>query len=172
MTISLKEIRQLLPHRFPLALVDRVLELQVNHSLRAIKCVSANEPCFAGLADNADDDACCYPQTLMIESFLQAAGIFLIASQKADAVAADAPTQPMVLLFGSLSDCAFYGDVQAGDTLEHSVKLERMFAGSAIVSGQSRVGARVVFEVGQAVVVIRPAESLEAGRVGLPSKSS
>jgi hypothetical protein len=36
-----------------------------------------------------------------------------------------------------------------------------MFAGSAIVSGQSSIAGRVVLEIGQAVVVMRPAQSLE-----------
>ena len=156
MSLSFSDIRKILPHRFPVALVDRVLELVPNESLRAIKCVTANEPCFATVGEDASDDAYVYPQSLMIESFLQAAGIFLIASMDAPQTA-----QKMVLLFGSLSDCVFHDCAQPGDTLEHRVKLERMFPGSAIVSGQSFIAGRVVLEFGQAVVVMRPAQSLE-----------
>jgi 3-hydroxyacyl-[acyl-carrier-protein] dehydratase len=156
MSLSFNAVRKILPHRFPVALIDRVLELVPNKTLLAIKCVTANEPCFATLSDDASDDACDYPQSLMIESFLQAAGVFLIASMEEAQ-----PAREMVLLFGSLSNCVFHEGARPGDTLEHRVKLERMFAGSAIVSGQSSIAGRVVLEIGQAVVVMRPAQSLE-----------
>ena len=109
MSLSFSDIRKILPHRFPVALVDRVLELVPNKSLRAIKCVTANEPCFATVGEDASGDAYVYPQSLMIESFLQAAGIFLIASMDAPQTA-----QKMVLLFGSLSDCVFHDCAQPG----------------------------------------------------------
>jgi 3-hydroxyacyl-[acyl-carrier-protein] dehydratase len=156
MRLSASEIRGILPHRFPIALVDRVLELVAGASLRAIKCVTANEPCFAALDDDVPDVAWAYPQTLMIESFLQAAGILLTCSLQQQA-----PGEPAVLLFGGLSDCVFHDSAQPGDTLEHIVRLERMFAGSAVVSGQTSIGGRVVMTLGQAVVVLRPARALE-----------
>lgn len=155
MMLSLSQIRGILPHRFPVALVDRVLELTPHASLRAIKCVTANEPCFATLAEDAPDAACVYPQTLMIESFLQAAGIFLTRSLQQEAAG-----EPAVLLFGSLSDCVFHDSARPGDTLEHFVKLERMLGDSALVSGHASIGGRIVMELGQAVVVLRPARAL------------
>jgi len=155
MKLSFNDIRNRLPHRFPIALVDRVLEIIPGQSLHAIKCITGNEPCFSGLKNGVPHAACAYPQTLMIESFLQAAGLFFVSS-----VELSANTENVVMLFGSLSNCVFHAGVYPGDVLEHHVSVERMLSDSAILTGYSTVDGRTVVEFGQAVVAIRPKQLL------------
>ncbi|STL94187.1 (3R)-hydroxymyristoyl-ACP dehydratase [Escherichia coli] len=47
-TLQIEEILELLPHRFPFLLVDRVLDFEEGRFLRAVKNVSVNEPFFQG----------------------------------------------------------------------------------------------------------------------------
>ncbi|PZN07759.1 MAG: 3-hydroxyacyl-[acyl-carrier-protein] dehydratase FabZ [Bacillota bacterium] len=47
-TLAIEEILQILPHRYPFLLVDRILELEPGRRAVGIKCVSANEPFFQG----------------------------------------------------------------------------------------------------------------------------
>ena len=47
-TLDINQIKQYLPHRYPFLLVDRVLDIQKNESIRALKNVTTNEPFFDG----------------------------------------------------------------------------------------------------------------------------
>ncbi len=49
-TLQIEEILELLPHRYPFLLVDRVLDFEENKYLRAVKNVSFNEPFFQGIS--------------------------------------------------------------------------------------------------------------------------
>lgn len=49
-TLKIEEIIELLPHRYPFLLVDRVLEFEESKYLRAVKNVSVNEPFFQGIS--------------------------------------------------------------------------------------------------------------------------
>ena len=48
MTLDIHQILKMLPHRYPILLVDRVLEIDKGKSIKAIKNVSINEPFFLG----------------------------------------------------------------------------------------------------------------------------
>lgn len=70
MTLDIHQILKMLPHRYPILLVDRVLELDKGKSIKAIKNVSINEPfsgafpapsCYAGRVDFGGlGTSCCY----------------------------------------------------------------------------------------------------------------
>jgi 3-hydroxyacyl-[acyl-carrier-protein] dehydratase len=49
MTLDIHQILKMLPHRYPILLVDRVLEIDKGKSIKAIKNVSINEPFFLGI---------------------------------------------------------------------------------------------------------------------------
>ena len=71
MTMDIHEILKTLPHRFPILLVDRVLELEVGVRIKALKNVSINEPYFSGHFPFRP----VMPGVLMIEALAQAAAI-------------------------------------------------------------------------------------------------
>src|SRR4051812_42656497 len=61
----------LLPHRYPMLLVDKVLDLVDGQEVTAVKAISVNEPWYAW----AGSGGFAYPQLLLVESFAQTAGI-------------------------------------------------------------------------------------------------
>jgi 3-hydroxyacyl-[acyl-carrier-protein] dehydratase len=71
MLLDIKEIREYLPHRYPFLLVDRVVELEVEKRVKAIKNVTCNEDFFNGHFP----DHPVMPGVLIIEALAQAAGV-------------------------------------------------------------------------------------------------
>jgi 3-hydroxyacyl-[acyl-carrier-protein] dehydratase len=135
--LDFTEIRGVLPHRFPMLLLDRVDDLEPGVRLTARKAVSGNEPCYR----DASGDA--YPPMLLVESWCQAAGVLAVLADPG-----------RVLLLGALGGVRFHGGVYPGDVVEHRVALDRSTGDRAILSGQSLVDGRVVLDVDRAVVAI------------------
>lgn len=154
------QIRELLPYRYPMLLLDRVDELEPGARLRGRKAVTANEPWYRSL-EPAGEHA--YPAVLLVESWAQAAGMLAVCSQ----LAADAPPDAVMLL-GSVSGAAFHGPVLPGDTVEHEVRLTRALSDTMMFDGESRVDGRVVLEIGRAVMALRPAAALAPAGELLP----
>jgi len=82
-TLDINQIKEFLPHRYPLLLVDRVLNWEKDQSITAIKNVTANEEFFNGHFPNKP----VMPGVLMVEAMAQTAAIlsFLSMGQKPDA---------------------------------------------------------------------------------------
>ena len=81
-SLDINQIKQYLPHRYPLLLVDRVLDWEAGKHIRAIKNVSANEEFFNGHFPHKP----VMPGVLMIEALAQSAALlaFLSMGQKPD----------------------------------------------------------------------------------------
>lgn len=73
-TFSIQEIHQLLPHRYPFALVDRIIDYVPGEKAVGIKCVTFNEPFFPGHIP----DFPLMPGVLMVEAMAQVGGILLV----------------------------------------------------------------------------------------------
>ena len=78
MTLNIQEISALLPHRYPMLLIDRVLELVPGKSCRAQKNVSVNEPYFAGHFPGAPT----MPGVLILESLAQTGALILLSMEE------------------------------------------------------------------------------------------
>lgn len=153
------DIKSILPHRHPMLLLDAVISVEEGRSVRALKNVSRNEPCFAGMAHDLPHTAFRYPASLIIESFCQAAGILQVLSTR-DA----APDGDSVMLFGSVTNLRFHDDVYAGETLVHDARIETALSNAAIFSGTVSVGDRLIMTVERVVVALRPSEALATGQ--------
>lgn len=125
-------IERLLPHRYPMLLVDRVLEWEAGKFIRAIKNVTANEPFFQGHFPGNP----VMPGVLVIESMAQAAGLLTMLS---DATRQDGS---QLVLFAGIDRARFKRQVIPGDTLLLEAELERSvrnvgrFGTRASVNGQ------------------------------------
>lgn len=148
------EIRRLLPHRYPMLLVDRVTDLVPARSVTATKAVTGNEPWFAGLPAGPGPGPA-YPEALLLESWCQAAGLLAVWHRDS--------ADKEIMLFGGVSDVTLHHPVYPGDVLEHRVRVVRMISDTMIFEGDSRCGDRVVVEVGRATLAMRPAGGLRAG---------
>ncbi|GGZ35851.1 hypothetical protein GCM10010387_32570 [Streptomyces inusitatus] len=162
--LTIGEIKKVLPHRYPMLLVDRVDELVPAERLTAVKAVTCNEPWYQDLAEEAGDEEHAYPQALLVESWCQAAGVL---------AAWDRPNPDVlsgqVMLFGSISDVVLARPVLPGEVLEHRVRLVRALSDTVIFEGESLSAGEIVMEVGRVVMAMRPAGELTGALPGAPA---
>jgi len=131
--LDIRKILDLLPHRYPFLLVDRVNELDPGRHIRAHKCVSFNEPFFQGHFPGLPVT----PGVLMVEALAQAGGLMVLEDLRKDAEA----VRNKVFLFTGIENVRFRRPVYPGDRLDlecrllrHKLKLWKM-EGRASVDG-------------------------------------
>lgn len=146
------EVRATLPHRYPMLLVDRVLDLTEDR-IRAVKAVTLNEPWYARLDEHPAPDELAYPDFLLIESWTQTAGIL---AKRLAGGAADG----QVMLFGSMSGIEFHRRAFPGDTVEHHARLQRAVDDTMMFEGESTVGGEPLMTMGGITMAFRPGEAL------------
>jgi 3-hydroxyacyl-[acyl-carrier-protein] dehydratase len=143
MTLDIHKILKQLPHRFPMLMVDRVLELEHGKRIKAIKNVTINEPYFAGHFPERP----VMPGVMMIEALAQAAALLAY-----DAVGAS-PDDNAVYYFAGIDAARFKRRVEPGDQLVLDVRLDRMksgvfkFTAKATVDGELAVDAQLICTV-------------------------
>jgi 3-hydroxyacyl-[acyl-carrier-protein] dehydratase len=134
--MDIHQILKLLPHRYPILLVDRVLDLQLGKSIRAIKNVTINEPFFTGHFPHRP----VMPGVLMLEAMAQTAALLSFAAEGA------APDNKSVIYFAGIDAARFKRPVEPGDQLVMDVTLERSRAGIYKFKGVARVGEEIACE--------------------------
>lgn len=148
--IALSEVFNTLPHRYPMLLVDRVVDLDPPNRLVAIKAVSAAEPWYRGL-DTPTDVALEYPSALVLESWCQAAALLVLAGRSA---------QRHTVILGRVSDLTFLAPVLPGDVLKHRVELSYRSEHTFVLTGDVLVTEEIVATIGSVVITLRaPAEA-------------
>lgn len=132
MIMDIQEILQLLPHRYPFVLIDRVLEFEVAKSLVAIKNVTVNEPFFTGHFPEQP----VMPGVLIIEALAQASGLLTLKSDSS------LTNRDYIFLLAGVDNVRFKRMVVPGDQLNLKVELVRhrqdvfKFQGIATVEGE------------------------------------
>jgi len=125
---------KILPHRYPMILIDRITEITEGVSLTAIKNVTINEPYFAGHFP----DQPVMPAVLILESMAQA-GAFLVLNTVPD------PLQKN-MLFTSISDSKFRIPIIPGDQVEIKMQLVKIRLGGVKLNGEAYVFGKLVAE--------------------------
>lgn len=131
--MDIGEIMKYLPHRYPMLLIDRVVEFQLGESLVAIKNVSYNEPYFQGHFPNRP----IMPAVIILEAMAQATGILVLRSMD------KLPSEKSIYYFVGIDGARFRRPVEPGDQLRIEVKLLRSSRGiwklrsDATVSGDT-----------------------------------
>jgi len=136
MTIDIHEILKRLPHRYPILLVDRVVELERGKFLRALKNVTMNEPFFVGHFPHRP----VMPGVMILEALAQAAAI--LAFDNIDV----RPDNRTVFYFAGIDRARFKRPVEPGDQLMLHVTLDRIKSGIVKFTTDARVGDSVVAE--------------------------
>ena len=135
-SLDSNQIKEYLPHRYPLLLVDRVLDWESGKSISALKNVTINEEFFNGHFPHKP----VMPGVLMIEALAQTAALlaFLTMGQKPDANA--------VVYFVGIDGARFKRPVEPGDQLVMEVTLDRMKSGIFKFKGTARVEDHIACE--------------------------
>jgi len=128
--LDIHEILRYLPHRYPILLIDRVLECEPGKRILAIKNVSVNEPYFAGHFPHHP----VMPGVLIIEAMAQAAAVLSFKTL------GSRPDDESVYYFAGIDEARFKRPVSPGDQLLLEVSIERFVRGVWKFSAQARVG--------------------------------
>ena len=136
MWMEIHGVLKKLPHRYPILLVDRVLEIESGVRIKAIKNVSINEPYFLGHFPNRP----VMPGVLMLEALAQAAALLSFES------AGQAPDDNSVYYFAGIDGARFKRPVEPGDQLLLEVTLLRVKSGIYKFAARASVDAEVAVE--------------------------
>ncbi len=134
--MDIHEILKKLPHRYPILLVDRVLELEKGKRIKALKNVSINEDYFNGHFPHRP----VMPGVLMLEALAQAAAILSFETMGI------IPDEKTVYYFAGIDGARFKRPVEPGDQLILDVTLERSKAGVSKFKARAMVGDELAVE--------------------------
>jgi 3-hydroxyacyl-[acyl-carrier-protein] dehydratase len=132
--LDIEEILKILPHRYPMLLVDRILELEPERIV-GIKNVTFNEPFFSGHFP----DYPVMPGVLIVEAMAQVAGVLVLKE-------IDNRDDKLVFL-AAIENAKFRKPVLPGDQLRIEMRVGKRKASVAKVYGQATVDGAVVAEV-------------------------
>ena len=136
--LEIEAIKEILPHRYPFLLVDRILELEPGKRAVGIKNVTANEPFFQGHFPQR----AIMPGVLIIEAMAQVGGIMILSVEE---------HRGKLAYLGTVDGVKFRRPVVPGDTLEMETELLRIRGNmgrvrcAARVSGQDVAEAEIMF---------------------------
>lgn len=133
--MDIKRILSLLPHRYPMLLVDRVLEFKPGESITAMKNVSFNEPYFLGHFP----DHPIMPGVLILEALAQTSGIYEFASREAANESTD-----FLYLFVAIDKARFRQQVVPGDQLILNIEPISRKRNMAKVKAEATVDGKLV----------------------------
>ena len=136
MSMDIHEILRKLPHRYPILLVDRVLELDKGKRILALKNVTINEPYFTGHFPQRP----VMPGVLMLEALAQAAAVLAFETLHVT------PDDKTVYYFAGIDGARFKRPVEPGDQLLLDVTLDRMKAGIFKFKARALVGEALAVE--------------------------
>ena len=132
--MTIEEVLEHLPHRYPFLLIDRVLACVPDKSLVALKNVTINEPFFPGHFPHRP----VMPAVLILEAMAQATGILALRSL------GRRPSETGMYYFVGIDNARFRHPVEPGDQLVVEIELIRTTRGIWKVAGRGTVEDRVV----------------------------
>jgi len=140
--ISVEEIIKLIPHRYPILLVDKVIQYEKNKSATGIKNVTFNEPHFMGHFP----DKPIMPGVLIVEALAQTSGILVSKSLENDS--------DKLVYFMSIDNVKFRKPVVPGDQLELRVEALQNRGAVWKFKGEALVDGKVATEASFAAMIV------------------
>ena len=142
MELNSNQIAEILPHRYPFALVDRITDFESGKWARGIKCVSVNEPFFCGHFPQEH----VMPGVLILEALAQVGAVTLLSEPE---------NRGKIVLFGGVRNARFRRKVTPGDVLSLECTLTQRRGPVGIGTCIAKVGeetactAELVFAIEQ-----------------------
>jgi 3-hydroxyacyl-[acyl-carrier-protein] dehydratase len=134
-TIDIHRIVEMIPHRYPFLLVDRLIDVVPGESATGIKNVTANEPHFQGHFPSRP----VMPGVLIVEAMAQTAAVIVVASLGGSA-------EGKLVYFMTIENARFRKPVEPGDQLKLVCRKERQRGNVWKFTGEAYVGDTVVAE--------------------------
>jgi 3-hydroxyacyl-[acyl-carrier-protein] dehydratase len=133
MELDIKGIQEIIPHRYPFLLVDRIVEWEAGKRAVGIKNVTVNEPFFQGHFPEYP----VMPGVLIVEALAQVGAVAVLGMEE---------NRGKMAFFAGIDKFRFRGQVRPGDVLRLEVELLRLKGSVGKGKGVARVGDRVVAE--------------------------
>jgi len=146
MLMDVVEIQEILPHRYPFLLVDRVVSLDVGENIVSFKNVSISEPVFEGHFPGHP----IYPGVMILEGLAQAGG--LLAFQSMGLTKEEVKNK--VVYFMSIDKAKFRKPVRPGDRLEYRVSVIKRKGSIWMLNGKAYVDDVLVSEAELKAMVV------------------
>jgi len=138
-----KEIQEILPHRYPFLLVDRILEMELGKRVVGIKNVTINEPFFPGHFPGHP----IMPGVLLVEAMAQVGGVLLMRSL-------DARAEKKVMYFTGIDRARFRRPVVPGDQIRFEVHMRQLRRQMCRMQCAAYVDGKLVAEAELSSVVV------------------
>jgi beta-hydroxyacyl-ACP dehydratase FabZ len=133
-TLDVRAILEIIPHRYPFLLVDRVLELEVGKRILALKNVTFNEPFFQGHFPGNP----IMPGVLVVEAMAQAGAVLLLHSRP--------ESRGKVVYFAGIDKAKFRRPVVPGDAIRLQVEVLKLRSRTCLMRGEAFVEEKLVAE--------------------------
>ena len=140
MELNSNQIAEILPHRYPFALVDRITDMELGKWAKGIKCVSVNEQFFCGHFPQEH----VMPGVLILEALAQVGAVAILSEPE---------NKGKLVLFGGVKNARFKRKVIPGDVLQLRCELTRRKGNigfgtcEATVNGETACTAELIFAV-------------------------
>lgn len=144
MELDINQIKEILPHRYPFLLVDRIIEM-TEDTITGLKNVTTNEPFFNGHFPGQP----IMPGVLMIEAMAQVGGLLGLKQPE---------LKGGIAFFAGVDGVKWKKIVIPGDQLIIKVKLEKMRIPLLVCSGIITVNDEVVCEIAKLKLMLAPSE--------------
>ena len=144
--LDIGAIQQIIPHRYPFLLIDRIIELVPGERAVGLKNVSADEPFFEGHFPGYP----VMPGVLIVESMAQTAAVMMLAGENGSG-----PRR--IPLFAGMEKVKFRRPVVPGDQLRLELSMLQQRAGTCRLAGRALVGEDLAAQA-QILAVIREVE--------------
>lgn len=131
--MNIQQIKEIIPHRYPMLLIDRIEELEAGQKVVAKKNVTINEPFFQGHFPHEP----VMPGVLIVEAMAQAGAVALLSLPNFKGKTA---------YFGGIDKAKFRQKVTPGDTLMLEVEILKVRANAGMGKGIARVDGKKVAE--------------------------
>lgn len=140
--LTIQEIKEIIPHRYPFLLIDRILEVEEGQRAVGIKNVTANEEFFNGHFPEFP----VMPGVLIVEALAQVGAVAMLKKEE---------NRGRLAFFAGIDNCRFKKQVVPGDQLRLEVEMTRVRGsigkgkGIATVDGQLACEVEITFALGK-----------------------